>query len=111
METAVFHLPHFTRKKGVFMSRYTFQKQRENNIMTIAYGYDHAMGYFYQEANADGELLVDLDSFFSKLTGVQLAERLCDGETQLIACLQDATVRPFAVNWQHVAAMMLDLPF
>lgn len=93
------------------MSRYTFQKQVQASPVTVAYGYDPAMGYFYQEFNAAGELCVDMDSLFHRLTGVQLAEQLCGGEDYLIACLQDATVRPAAINWQHVAAMMLDLPF
>ena len=93
------------------MSRYTFQKQVQDSSVTAAYGYDPAMGYFYQEFNAAGDLCVDIDSLFHQLTGVQLAERLCGGEARLIACLQDATVRPTAINWQHVMAMMLDLPF
>lgn len=93
------------------MSRYTFQKQVQASPVTVAYGYDHVMGYFYQEFNASGELCVDLDSRFHQLTGVQLAEQLCGGEDRLVACLRDVTVRHAAINWQHVMAMMLDLPF
>lgn len=35
------------------MSRYSFQKQIDGGVVTIAYGYDHAMGYFYQEEGED----------------------------------------------------------
>ena len=92
------------------MSRYWFQKQTANGDITVSYGYDHALGYFYQEESADGVLLTDLDSLFGGLTGVQLAERLCGGENALIACMA-ATTYPTGVNPQHVSAMMLDLPF
>jgi hypothetical protein len=93
------------------MSRYSFQKQMEGSVVTIAYGYDHAMGYFYQEEGEGGELIADLDSLFGGLTGVQLAERLCGDENALIACLEAEAKYPPGVNPQHVNAMMLDLTF
>lgn len=92
------------------MSRYWFQKQTANGDITVSYGYDHAMGYFYQEESAESVLLTDLDSLFGGLTGVQLAERLCGGEDALIACLTASTY-PTGVNPQHITAMMLDLEF
>ena len=92
------------------MSRYWFQKQTANGETTVSYGYDHALGYFYQEESADGALLTDLDFLFGGLTGVQLAERLCGGDDALLACMAAATY-PTGVNPQHVSAMMLDLPF
>ena len=93
------------------MSRYWFQKQMENGEITVSYGFDHALGYFYQEESADGTLLTDLDSLFGGLTGVQLAERLCGGEEALSACISAAATYPSGVNPQHINTMMLDLPF
>lgn len=93
------------------MSRYSFQKQRESSAVTIAYGFDHAMGYFYQEEGANGEVITDLDSLFHGLTGVKLAERLCGGDAALMACLEGAALFPSGVNPQHINAMMVDLPF
>lgn len=92
------------------MSRFWFQKQTANGDITVSYGYDYALGYFYQEVSADGVLFMDLDSLFGGLTGVQLAERLCGGEDALITCMA-VTRYPTGVNPQHVNAMMLDLPF
>lgn len=53
------------------MSRYTFVKEDGN---TVAYGFDHLVGYFYQEfePNID-EPIKDVDSVFGGLTGVKLA--------------------------------------
>lgn len=93
------------------MSRYAFQKQAAGNGATVAYGFDHAMGYFYQEEDGGGDLIVNLDSFFNELTGVHLAERLCGGEIALTACLEGAASFPTGVNPRHVHAMMQDLPF
>ena len=93
------------------MSRYSFQKQMESSVVTIAYGFDHAMGYFYQEEGADGDLITSLDSLFNGLTGVQLAERLCESPVVLMACLDSDAMLPVGVNPQHVRAMMMDLPF
>ncbi len=93
------------------MSRYSFQKQTESSEATISYGFDHAMGYFYQEAGENGEMIINLDSLFSSLTGVQLAERLCGSAVALMACLEGAALFPSGVNRQHVHAMMLDLSF
>jgi hypothetical protein len=93
------------------MSRYSFPKQRESRAVTIAYGFDHAMGYFYQEEGANGKLITDLDSLFHGLTGVTLAERLCGSAAALMACLEGDALFPAGVNPQHVNAMMVDLPF
>lgn len=93
------------------MSRYWFQKQTADGEVTVSYGFDHALGYFYQEESAAGELLTDLDSLFGGLTGVRLAEQLCGGEDGLIACIEAKTAYPTGVNPRHIQAMMLDLPF
>jgi len=45
-------------------------------IGNIAYGYDHACGYFYQEYDVNGECIADIDTRFDGLTGAQLAEKL-----------------------------------
>lgn len=88
------------------MSRYSFQKQMEGGVVTVAYGFDHAMGYFYQEEGPDGELITDLDSLFHGLTGVGLAEKLCGSKDKLI------TQRfPGGVDPAHIGRMMVDLPF
>ncbi|MCL4267262.1 MAG: hypothetical protein KJ069_29055 [Anaerolineae bacterium] len=93
------------------MSRYWFQKQKADGEVTVSYGFDHTLGYFYQEESAEGELLTDLDSLFGGLTGVHLSEQLCGGEDGLIACIEATATYPPDVNPRHIHAMMLDLPF
>ena len=39
------------------------------SALGVCQGYDHALGYFYQEQSADSALLTDLDSLFGGLTG------------------------------------------
>ena len=56
------------------MSRYN--AQHLTNRTAVSYGFDHATGYFYQEFDSFDRCLVDLDSLFSGLTGVDLATRL-----------------------------------
>lgn len=93
------------------MSRYWFQKQTAGGEVTVSYGFDHALGYFYQEESAEGELLTDLDSLFGGLTGVRLAEQLCGSADGLIACIEATADYPPGVHPRHIQAMMLDLPF
>ncbi len=70
------------------MSRYFLQKEVPAGTACIAYGFDHALGYFYQEEQpGQKELVVDICSHFDGLTGVQLAERLVGGEEALIAII------------------------
>jgi hypothetical protein len=94
------------------MSRYMFEKVTgEGLVVDVAYGFDHAMGYFFQEFGPDGELVSDLDSLFGGLTGVGLAQRLCGGEERLLACLQGTMPLPDGFSRSHLDRMMLDLPF
>jgi hypothetical protein len=61
------------------MSRYTTTK-KSNPEVTIEYGFDNAMGYFYQEWVGDAdEPLVDLDSF-SGLGKGKMVELLIDSD-------------------------------
>jgi hypothetical protein len=69
------------------------------------------MGYFFQELAPDGELLSDLDSLFGGLTGVELAAMLAGSEEALIAALDNEQALPDSLNREHIARMMLDLPF
>ena len=74
------------------MSRYTISLPDRK----IAYGFDHAVGYFFQEFDAEGEITVDEDSLFHGLTNGPLLERL-DG----IEGIPD----------EHLCLITLDLPF
>ena len=79
------------RKEGA-ISRYTLSlPDRE-----IAYGFDHAVGYFFQEFDAAGETTVDECSLFDGLTHGPLLERL-DGIE--------------GVPEEHIHLIVLDLPF
>jgi hypothetical protein len=94
------------------MSRYSFERVTEEGLVfDAAYGFDHAMGYFFQEFGPDGELVSDLDSLFGGLTGVALAQHLCGGEERLLACLQGTVPLPAGFSRAHLERMMLDLPF
>lgn len=56
------------------MSRYT---ATHKNGHEVAYGLDHACGWFYQEFNDDRETLAkDLDSMFTDLKGWELTKLL-----------------------------------
>lgn len=89
------------------MSRYHTSREGQ----TIAYGFDHACGYFYQVFDAEDELIREEDSFFNNLTGPRLAETLCGGEDPLIAVLSNTADPPPGVARAHLDAMMLDLSF
>lgn len=59
------------------MSRYTTTRDiNEFESVSVAYGLDHACGWFYQEFNDEEECIVDLDSIFTDLRGYQLTELL-----------------------------------
>jgi hypothetical protein len=93
------------------MSRYTFAKVTDEGLVfDVAYGFDHAMGYFFQEFGPDGELVSDLDSLFGGLTGLALAQLLC-GEENLIACLEGTVPLPDGFSRAHLDRMVMDLPF
>ena len=89
------------------MSRY----QTSRKGQTIAYGFDHMCGYFYQLFDAEDELLEESDSLFDNLTGPRLAETLCGGEDALIAVLSNTADPPSGVDREHLDAMMLDISF
>lgn len=85
------------------MSRYHLpipQFEHDNTVFeaTLAYGFDHAAGYFYQIYAVDEAIPVESkDSFFDGLSRGELLERL----DALEIVLPDA----------HRAAIALDLPF
>lgn len=54
------------------MSRFTFDL---GNGCDIAYGLDHAVGYFFQKFDAAGEVIVDLD-LFDGLDWMDLEDRI-----------------------------------
>ena len=43
---------------------------------TIAYGFDHAVGYFFQVLDEQDEPMIDADSTFDGLSGMVLAQTL-----------------------------------
>lgn len=94
------------------MSRYFLQKEVPAGTACIAYGFDHALGYFYQEEHpGQKDLVVDVCSHFDGLTGVQLAERLVGGEEALVAIIEDRAEPPHGLPYERLGLMMADLPF
>ncbi|MEI2607258.1 MAG: hypothetical protein V9G20_01375 [Candidatus Promineifilaceae bacterium] len=94
------------------MTRYFLQKEVEAGTACIAYGFDHALGYFYQEEHpGQKRLVVDVSSLWDGLTGVQLAQRLVGGEENLIAIIEDQAEPPHGLPRERLNRMMLDLPF
>ena len=76
------------------MSRYNTRKEDGS---AVSYGYDHVCGYFYMEFAPENDdwPVVDVDTMFDGLTGVQLAER----------------IKGIAVREDHVQFAMMDLQF
>ena len=94
------------------MTRYFLQREIEAGTACIAYGFDHALGYFYQEEHpGQKEPVVDICSTFDGLTGVQLAERLVGGEEALVAIIEDRAEPPHGLPYERLGLMMADLPF
>lgn len=81
------------------MSRYEYTlKEPKNGITCIAYGWDHATGYFFQAFDAtDDDPKIDLDSMFHNLSGPKLAQQLDEFDVPIPA--------------MHRASMLLDLSF
>lgn len=74
------------------MSRYT---ATANDGKHVAYGYDHALGYFIQVYDPClEEPILDQDSVFGGLTGAKLAMKL----------------RDLGITSKHESYMLLDLP-
>lgn len=94
------------------MTRYFLQKEVEAGTACIAYGFDHALGYFYQEEHpGQKRLVVDVSSLWDGLTGMQLAQRLVGGEENLIAIIEDQAELPHGLPYERLGLMMADLPF
>lgn len=81
------------------MSRYF--KQIEEKNLSVAYGFDHAMGYFFQvfdESKLDNDeerLIIDEDSLLTGMSNGRMLELMVE----------------YAVNENHRSAVALDLPF
>lgn len=80
------------------MSRYT--KQSEDTNYTIAYGYDHATGYFFQvfdnNVKDDGDdLVLDECSMFTKMSNGYMIELM----------------QKYNVDENHIGRVILDLDF
>lgn len=57
------------------MSRYSFSHPK-NPSHTVTFGFDHALGFFYDICDAEDEVLEEKCSLFNKLSGIQLHTRL-----------------------------------
>lgn len=77
------------------MSRYT----KNASDKTIVYGFDHALGYFYEEWLNFGEenesLLKESSSFLNKLSRAEMLEKM----------------HQYRVNPNHIDLVAKDLPF
>lgn len=62
--SGVVMLRSFFMKEDIIMSRYVTNTA---SGLDAAYGFDHAMGYFVQVFDDEGELIVDEDSLFTGL--------------------------------------------
>ena len=94
------------------MSRYAFRhhKVSSDTDVQIAFGFDHATGYFYQAFDDEGDPVVWQDSMFDGLTGVGLVEFLdgFDDIPPLVVNQQDRE----SVAWSTIRQRaLLDLPF
>ena len=90
------------------MSRYT--KELEDN-KTLAYGHDHAMGYFYDifdnsvELDTDEEAHIEgADSLFGYMKGPKTGQKFGNG--QMVEVLTE-----YNVDTNHIKAVALDLTF
>lgn len=79
------------------MSRLTMSA---NNGGSLAYGLDHALGWFFQLFDANEEILIDEDTMFTGLSESRLVDlirehgnaddvELCEGKLLLIALSLD----------------------
>jgi hypothetical protein len=79
------------------MSRYTIQKDNKK----LVYGFDHALGYFYDITNTEepedsrNHLIEEKSSFINKMTRGDFAEVLIS----------------WGARKQHLTALALDQPF
>lgn len=81
------------------MSRYS--KQVEDGKYTVAYGFDHALGYFFQVFDNTIEdedpvgLVIDECSFMTKMSNGKMIELM----------------QKYEVNQDHIDRVVLDLTF
>lgn len=80
------------------MSRYT--KQLEEKDYTIAYGFDHASGYFFQvfdnnPEDEDDDIILNECSIFTGMSNGDMIDLMTK----------------YKVDDNHIAQVMLDLPF
>jgi hypothetical protein len=83
------------------MSRYI--KQLEDRKLSVAYGFDHALGYFFQvfdldESNLEEEesgVIVDESSLLTGMSNGDMYELM----------------ENYDVDAEHMAMVLLDLPF
>jgi hypothetical protein len=57
------------------MSRYCFSNPADLT-QTVSFGWDHALGYFYDICDSDDEVIEEKCSRFDHLSGVDLHNRL-----------------------------------
>jgi hypothetical protein len=57
------------------MSRYCFTHP-ENTELVVSFGFDHALGYFYDIADREDEVVEEKCTTFNRLTGIDLHSRL-----------------------------------
>jgi hypothetical protein len=71
------------------MSRFICTKNDDDKT-EVAYGLDHALGWFYQEFDENGDCTRDLDSLFTQLGRAELVHRLeqTDADPRRIAAIQ-----------------------
>ena len=57
------------------MSRYCFTHP-ENTELVVSFGFDHALGYFYDIADREDEVVEEKCTTFNRLTGIALYRRI-----------------------------------
>lgn len=77
------------------MSRYT----KKQDSLEIAYGFDHATGYFFQVFDGEDEegednLIIDECSLFTKLSNARMCELM----------------EQYDIDREHITSVALDLP-
>ncbi len=105
MQTIKHYYHYFTKHKN--MSRYT--KQIENN-KELAYGWDHAMGYFYDifdispNVKDEDSHIEGADSLFGYSAGPKIGKKFTKGAMAEILTKHKADIN-------HIQAVALDLTF
>ncbi len=84
------------------MSRYSFSHPK-NPSHTVTFGFDHALGFFYDICNDEDEVIEEKCSRFNQLSGIQLHTILTN--------LLTGDVKNQTRFKPHLNAMALDLSF